>query len=129
MFRTFFLALLLTAGLFSVSSAATVQNLSADDARKLLQSRSDIYLLDVRTAGEYLQVRLENARLIPIDQLQRRINEVPKKPVLIYCAVGSRSSAVADYLLRLGYPEVYNLYGGIWAWQLRGYPVLKGPGG
>ena len=128
MFRKFILALLLTAGLFSVAEAA-VQNLSADDARKLLQSRSDIYLLDVRTAGEYFQVRLEGARLIPIDQLQRRINEVPKAPVLVYCAVGSRSSAVADYLLRLGYPEVYNLYGGIWAWQLRGYPILKGPGG
>jgi rhodanese-related sulfurtransferase len=128
MFRKFILALLLTAGLFSVAEAA-VQNLSADDARKLLQSRSDIYLLDVRTAGEYFQVRLEGARLIPIDQLQRRINEVPKVPVLVYCAVGSRSSAVADYLLRLGYPEVYNLYGGIWAWQLRGYPILKGPGG
>ncbi|PLY02620.1 MAG: rhodanese-like domain-containing protein [Desulfuromonas sp.] len=128
MLRKIILALLLSAGLFSVAEAA-VQNLSADQAAQLLKGRSDIFLLDVRTPGEYLQTRLAGARLIPIDQLQRRIAEVPKGPVLVYCAVGSRSSAVADYLLRLGYPEVYNLYGGIWAWQLRGLPVLKGPGG
>jgi len=110
-------------------AVAAVQNINAEQARELLQQRSDIFLLDVRTPGEYLQVRLEGARLIPIDQLQRRVNEVPKGPVMVYCAVGSRSSAVADYLLRLGYPEVYNLYGGIWSWQLQGLPVLKGPGG
>lgn len=110
-------------------AVAAVQNINAEQARELLQQSSDIFLLDVRTPGEYLQVRLEGARLIPIDQLQRRVNEVPKGPVMVYCAVGSRSSAVADYLLRLGYPEVYNLYGGIWSWQLQGLPVLKGPGG
>lgn len=128
MLRTSTLALLVIAGLFSVATAA-VQNIDAGQARSLLQQRPEIFLLDVRTPGEYFQVRLEGARLIPIDQLQRRVAEIPKGPVLIYCAVGSRSSAVADYLLRLGYPEVYNLYGGIWAWQLRGFPVFKGPGG
>lgn len=128
MVRKLLLALLFSAGLISVAAAA-VQNVNAEQAGQLLQNRSDIYLLDVRTPGEYFQVRLAGARLIPIDQLQQRIAEVPKGPVLIYCAVGSRSSAVADYLWRLGYPEVYNLYGGIWAWQLRGMPVLKGPGG
>jgi len=128
MFRKLFLALILTAGLFSVAEGA-VQNLNADQAAQLLNERPDVFLLDVRTPGEYSQVRLDGARLIPIDQFQRRVAEVPKGPVLVYCAVGSRSSAVADYLLRLGYPEVYNLYGGIWAWQLRGLPVLKGAGG
>jgi len=128
MFRTLSLALLISAGLISVAAAA-VQNVDAAQARKLLQQRSEIFLLDVRSPGEYFQVRLDGARLIPIDQLQRRVGEVPKGPVLVYCAVGSRSSAVADYLVRLGYPEVYNLSGGIWAWQLKGFPVLKGPGG
>ena len=128
MFRKLFLVLLLAAGLFSTAEAA-VQNLNADQAAQLLKERPEIFLLDVRTPGEYFQVRLAGARLIPIDQLEQRVAEVPKGPVLVYCAVGSRSSAVADYLLRLGYPEVYNLYGGIWGWQFRGLPVFKGPGG
>src|SRR5210317_539240 len=126
MFRNLLLTLLMLVGL-ATSVTAAVQNVNAEEAWKLLQNRSDIFLLDVRTPGEYFEVRLANARLIPIDQLQRRVAEIPKGPVMIYCAVGSRSSAVANYLLRLGYPEVYNLYGGIWGWQLRGLPVLKGP--
>ena len=128
MLRNLILSLLIVAGM-AASVSAAVQNINADQAWTLLQGRSDIFLLDVRTPGEYFQVRLANARLIPIDQLQKRVAEVPKGPVMVYCAVGSRSSAVANYLLQLGYPEVYNLYGGIWGWQLRGLPVLKGPGG
>jgi phage shock protein E len=70
---------------------------------------------------------LEGARLIPIDQLTRRIAELPKdRPILVYCAVGSRSAQVVNYLARQGYPEIYNLDGGIFAWAQGGYPVLKG---
>ncbi len=107
---------------------APSQNISAAQARDLLRADPGIFLLDVRTAQEYQQVRLENARLVPIDQLLKRLSELPKdRPILVYCAVGSRSSQVGNYLARLGYPKVYNLYGGIYAWKLRGYPVLQGP--
>ncbi len=112
------------------TAQAAVENLSAAQVRELLSRDKKIFLLDVRTPGEYFQIRLAGARLIPIDQLERRVAEIPRnQPVLVYCAVGSRSMAVADYLSRIGVGEVYNLYGGIWAWQLRGYPVLAGPGG
>lgn len=114
-------------GLVLPAEASMVQNVNAQTARQLLAQKPNLFLLDVRTPQEYFQVRLDKAVLIPIDQLTRRLDEIPRdRPVLVYCAVGSRSSQVAGYLARLGYPEVYNLYGGIWGWQLRGYPVLKG---
>ncbi|OHB32914.1 MAG: hypothetical protein A2X84_04830 [Desulfuromonadaceae bacterium GWC2_58_13] len=107
--------------------AALSQNISAAQARDLLSAEPGIFLLDVRTPEEYQQIRLDGARLVPIDQLQKRIDELPKdRSILVYCAVGSRSSQVANYLARLGYPAVYNLYGGIYAWQLRGFPVIQG---
>lgn len=107
--------------------AALSKNISAAQARDLLNAEPGVFLLDVRTPEEYLQIRLEGARLVPIDQLLKRIDELPQdRPILVYCAVGSRSSQVANYLARLGYPAVYNLYGGIYAWQLRGYPVIQG---
>ncbi|RMF46699.1 MAG: rhodanese-like domain-containing protein [Deltaproteobacteria bacterium] len=116
--------LLLTA---TSSLAATARNIDARDARLLLQQKPDLFLLDVRTPQEYFEIRIDGSTLIPIDQVVRRIREIPRdRPILVYCAVGSRSSQVAGYLARIGYPEVYNLYGGIWGWQLRGYPVLKG---
>lgn len=108
-------------------AAAGTLNVSAAESRALLQGDSPIFLLDVRTPEEYRQVRIEGAHLIPIDQFLRRLSEVPRnRPILVYCAVGSRSSQVAAYLARQGYAEVYNMDGGVWGWQLRGFPVLQG---
>ena len=108
-------------------AAATARNLSPDDAYSMVNQRDNLYLLDVRTPGEFQQARLANASLIPINQLLSRLAEVPKdRPILVYCAVGSRSAQVVNYLARQGYPEVYNLYGGIYSWAQKGYPILQG---
>ena len=109
------------------AGAAIARNLSPKEASSLVDQREDLYLLDVRTLGEYQQVRINGAQLIPIGQLVKRLAEVPKnRPVLVYCAVGSRSAQVVNYLARKGYPELYNLYGGIYSWAQKGYPVLNG---
>jgi len=112
----------------SAVQAAGVQNVDSPTAQKMLKENSDIYLLDVRTPQEYFQARLAGSHLIPIDKFLARINEVPKdRPLLVYCAVGARSSQVAEYLARQGYPEVYDLRGGIEAWsKLYRLPVLNG---
>jgi phage shock protein E len=125
--RYLVLLLVLLSGLAAPAGAGVARDLPVFQARELLQKDSRVFLLDVRTPGEYRQVRLDGARLIPIDQLRQRLGELPKdRPILVYCAVGARSSQVLRYLAGQGYPEVYNLYGGISAWQLRGLPVIKG---
>ena len=111
----------------SLAAAAVARNIDSQGAFALLKQRQDIFLLDVRTPEEYQQFRLANAYLIPIDQVTRRLAELPKdRPILVYCAVGSRSSQVFNFLARRGYAEVYNLDGGIYAWAQRGYPILQG---
>ncbi|MDH3808247.1 MAG: rhodanese-like domain-containing protein [Desulfuromonadales bacterium] len=120
----FFLLLIL---LPVYANAAVARNLSSQEAYAMVGQRGDLFLLDVRTPGEYQQARLNGARLIPIDQFVKRLAEVPKdRPVLVYCAVGSRSAQVVNYLARQGYPEIYNLSGGIYAWAQKGLPVLQG---
>ncbi len=115
-------------GSVSMAWGNAAKNLSAADTWELLQKKSDIFILDVRTMQEYMQLRLEGATLIPIDQVVGRIDEIPRdRPIMVYCAVGSRSSQVANYLAQQGYEPVYNMYGGIWAWRSRGLPVLDGP--
>ena len=107
--------------------AAVARNLSPQEASAMIGQRGDLFLLDVRTPGEYRQTRLQGAHLIPIDQFVKRLEEVPRdRPVLVYCAVGSRSAQVVNYLARQGYPEIYNLYGGLYAWAQQGLPVLQG---
>ncbi len=111
----------------SLAAAAVARNVSPQDAYALLRNRQDVYLLDVRTIEEFQQARLDGAHLIPIEQLSRRLAELPgDRPILVYCAVGSRSAQVFSFLARRGYQEVYNLDGGIYAWAMNGYPVLQG---
>ncbi len=113
--------------LVSSALAAQVRDISPAEARELMGATPAPFLLDVRTPGEFMQVRIAGAKLIPIDQLIARLGEIPQnRPLLIYCAVGSRSSQVAGYLAQKGYAEVYNMSGGIMGWQVRGYPVLQG---
>ena len=127
--RKIFLTLLLIGLMSSSVQAGSVQNVDSRTAQKMLQENAEVYLLDVRTPQEYFQARLAGAHLIPIDKFLNRINEVPTdRPLMVYCAVGARSSQVADYLARKGYPEVYDLRGGIEAWsKLYKLPVLSGP--
>ena len=75
-------------------------------------------LLDVRQVREYEESRILGATLIPLPQLSDRIRELdPEKPVLVYCAIGGRSRAAAQLLAGQGFKEVYNLKGGIKAWN------------
>lgn len=116
------------AGLFWTTAAlAAMQNLTANDIQTKIKKTPDYYLLDVRTLGEYTQKRIKGAHLIPIDQLQNRISEIPQnKAIIIYCETGVRSAMVGRYLDSLGYKDVSNLSQGIMGWQLRGFPIESG---
>ena len=75
-------------------------------------------LLDVRQLREYEESRIPGATLIPLPQLSDRLKELdPEKPILAYCAIGGRSRAAAQLLAGRGFEEVYNLKGGIKAWN------------
>ena len=105
---------------------AAEQNILSREAKSLLEKNKNIYLLDVRTSQEYSQGRLAGSVLIPIGEFERRISEVPKnRPIVVYCAVGSRSKPVAAFLARQGYKEVYNMTDGIVGWYRNGFPVQR----
>lgn len=97
-----------------------VANLDAAEARAFMDQSSvgDFELLDVRQPKEYQQAHLPGSRLIPLAELSSRLGELDRqKPVIVYCAVGGRSKAAAQYLAGQGFGEVYNLIGGIKAWS------------
>lgn len=120
--------MLLTVGMVMVCSAAVAavsRNITSSQAKPLLD-KGGIFLLDVRTPQEFQQARLKGAVLIPIDQIERRIGEIPRnKPVLVYCAVGSRSNMVAGFLAEKGYREIYNMSDGIVGWYRNGLPIAR----
>ena len=99
-----------------------VENFDADQAKAYMAEHDEgtYTLLDVRQPGEYEQSHLPGAKLVPLPQLSDRMEELdPEKPVVVYCAVGGRSRAAAQLLSGKGFDEVYNLKGGIKAWEDR----------
>ena len=101
------------------------RSISAQEAQRLVAERK-LFILDVRTPGEYAHGRMKGAVLIPMAEVGRVTEKIPRdKPVLIYCASGARSRMAASILSRKGYGELFNLSGGIHAWQRAGFPVQK----
>ena len=93
-----------------------------------LINRQDALVLDVREQAEFAQSHILNSRLLPLSQLEARAGDIEKfkdKPVIVYCATGSRSSAAAAVLKKHGFSNVVNLAGGFVAWQQAGLPVQK----
>lgn len=77
-------------------------------------AESDGILLDVREPKEWKLGTLPRALLIPMSELQARIEEIPKnKPILCICRSGARSQQVAAYLKFNGYEAVSNMVGGM----------------
>ncbi|MGQ9920460.1 MAG: rhodanese-like domain-containing protein [Desulfobacca sp.] len=95
-------------------------SLDVEEAKKFLASRPEgsYTLLDVRQPAEYEEEHLPGAKLIPLGQLGEAADVLDKtKPVITYCAIGGRSRVAAQLLQGYGFQEVYNLKGGIKAWQ------------
>jgi rhodanese-related sulfurtransferase len=85
-------------------------------------------LLDVREPNEFADVRVPGSLLVPMSQLGSRLDEIPRdRPLLVMCAMGSRSQQVAGYLLQQGWEDVGNVAGGITTWERMGLEVRKGP--
>jgi rhodanese-related sulfurtransferase/rubrerythrin len=97
-----------------------VKSMNSEEAKRFMAEREEgaYTLLDVRQPGEYEGEHIPGAKLIPLPGLKDGLDQLDsQKPVLVYCAVGGRSLAAAQLLSGFGFQEVYNLQGGIKAWQ------------
>ncbi len=85
----------------------------------------ELFLLDVREPHEWAIGRIEGAELIPLGELLRSLDRVPRdRDVVVYCKGGARSAQAADLLAAAGYARVENLVGGILAWGAEIDPSL-----
>lgn len=88
---------------------------------KVLAAPSEYVILDVRTNGECTRGTAAGAINIPVDELRKRIGEIPKgKKIAVNCGVGIRSYIAVRILMQSGFEEVYNISGGFVS-----YMVLK----
>jgi rhodanese-related sulfurtransferase len=74
-------------------------DISVEQAKFLIESKPSLIILDVRTQEEYDDGYLENAILIPVDELENRLDELSKNDeLLVYCRTGNRSSSAVNIL-------------------------------
>lgn len=95
--------------------------------REMLASNpNEVLFLDVRTTQEFSMGSIPGAINIPLDDLRKRINEVPKnKPVYIFCAIGLRGYLALKILMANGYSNVKNLSGGYKTYSTAVTPIKE----
>ncbi len=76
-------------------------------------------VLDVRTPQEFAGGHIEGAMHIPVDDISKRLNEVPRdgRKLYVICAGGGRSAAAATFLSNRGYLNIHNVEGGMSSWR------------
>lgn len=111
---------------FKPQAVVTISPQEAHDW--VMDPQSQWLILDVRTPEEFAQGRLKNATLLnfyapdfktQLEQMNRH------QPTILYCRSGNRSGKALEIMRELGFKNVYEVRGGILAWQSAGFPVVK----
>jgi len=100
--------------------------LTVQELKKRLDRGEDLFVLDVREKGRWDEGHIKGAGHIYAGHVKRRLDEIPAdRPIVVACNTGNHASLVASILRREGYREVYNLLGGMAAWQDAEYTFVK----
>ncbi len=93
---------------------------------KRLQELNPPLLLDVRQPVERMIADLPNSKMIPLDQLPDRLEELhPSQDIVVFCRSGQRSSRAVEFLHQAGFEQARNLRGGINAWSQEVDPDVR----
>jgi len=101
--------------------------ISPQQATELI-NRKDAIVLDVRPIGDFSKAHIINAINIPLNSLKNQLNQLEKHkdtPVVVSCRSGAQASGACKILNASGFDEVYNLKGGIMAWESASLPVSR----
>ena len=99
---------------------------------ELAMPKTKAVILDSRETKEYEVSHLKDAICVGydsfnIDSIQKLYPNKDEK-IVVYCSLGIRSETIGELLKKVGYTNVYNLYGGIFEWKNKGFTVLTPEG-
>jgi adenylyltransferase/sulfurtransferase len=88
------------------------------EVKAMLDRHDNFLLLDVREPHEYQICNIPGAKLIPLGDLPKRVNELDSSvEIVAHCKMGGRSAKAVDFLKQAGFKKVKNMTGGILAWS------------
>ena len=100
------------------SQGAGYVNITAEQAKEIMDSQEDYIILDVRTQDEFDETHISGAILIPHDEITEKAEDLltnKDQLILVYCRSGRRSKLAAEALVELGYTNIKE-FGGIIDW-------------
>ncbi len=101
------------------STTSYYSKITSEDAKDMIDQNNDLIILDVRTEEEYNTGHIENAILIPDNEITDKAEDTlsdKSATILVYCRSGRRSALAAKELIELGYTNIYD-FGGIIDWS------------
>ena len=105
-----------------------VDSVNVNRALDLYNHQEGVWL-DVRDNNEFANGHIKDARHVPLSALKQRTGDLEKykgRPLLVYCRTGNRSGMACGILKKAGFEPVYNVSGGVVAWQNANLPLVKG---
>jgi rhodanese-related sulfurtransferase len=113
-------------GFLSNLFGPSVPKITPSELSEKLKFGKHPLILDVRQPQEFRQVHITGAKLISLNELYKRMNELPKgREIVCVCDSGNRSRSAAKILAKEGY-TVFDMKGGMMAWKHAKLPVQKG---
>lgn len=102
-----------------------LETLSAREIKTRLDRGEPITLLDIRQPHELTLSRLDHVLHIPMSEIARRWQEIPRdQPVVVFCHTGVRSIGLIRQLQAAGFDNLINMTGGIDAWSKEVDPTI-----
>ncbi|MGY6647763.1 rhodanese-like domain-containing protein [Wenyingzhuangia sp. IMCC45574] len=104
----------------------TVKEVTPED----VCNNKEIIYLDAREKKEFKVSHIKNATWVGFNTFKlKKVKDIPKdKKIVVYCTVGYRSEKIAEQLIKAGYKDVSNLYGGIFEWVHKNQEVINKKG-
>lgn len=103
-----------------------VDLISAPELMRMITSKDDILIIDVRRESEWNEGHIEGSKHIYLGHLEKKVDQLQRNvPIVVVCKTGNRSSFGASILLKAGFERVFNYLGGTDAWTKYGFPLIK----
>jgi rhodanese-related sulfurtransferase len=104
--------------------SAAYTTVTPKQAVELIRTKKDLVVIDIRNGYELKEGWVEGSIFMPMQDIIKGRETPPKdKPILLICAVGGRSLGLGQAMASYGWPEIYNLQGGIAEWKRQGLPL------
>jgi rhodanese-related sulfurtransferase len=128
-FTSLFLPLLFLS-IGCTQSQKSANTITPEQLKQKIDNHENMILIDVRTQPEYTGElgHIKGTVLLPVQDITSWISNYENdkdKEIIMICRSGNRSGRATQYFLDNGFKDVYNMEGGMIAWNKAGYPLEK----